>query len=154
AAWRTGTARRRPTTTASKDRRADRESRTHDPRTDPCPEPSEPAPPGCRSPCACRSRPPPATPECPRPSRSSLQLDHLAQRLRRHLAANTNSRAAAELDLDKPGTLNLTPRPAALRLRRDLDRHHCSAIDHCGGPFRHQLPPPFEQLVGVHIVAS
>src|SRR5260370_41862320 len=133
---------------------ADSESRTYDRKMGPCRAPSAPAPPGCRSPCAYRSRPPPATPACPGPNRSSQQLDHLAQRLRRHLAANTNSRAVAELDLDKPGTLNLTPRPAARRLRHDLDRHHCTAIDYLGGLFRHQLPPPFEQLVGVHIVAS
>jgi hypothetical protein len=41
------------------------------------------------------------------------------------------------------------PRPTVIR--RDLDRHHCAAFDHC---FRQQLPPPSEQLVAVHIMTS
>ena len=45
--------------------RAGRGSKTRDPRTDPARAHSAPAPPGCRNPCACRWRPPPAIPGCP-----------------------------------------------------------------------------------------
>ena len=56
AAWQTDTAHRRPTTTASPDRRADRGTRTAVPRTDLRPAAAARSRPVHRSPCACRSR--------------------------------------------------------------------------------------------------
>src|SRR5206468_609424 len=117
-------------------------SRTRDPRTDPCRVPSAPAPPGCRSPSACRSCPPPARSACLPASRSSQQLDDLPKRPRRDLAADTHPSAAAELNLDKPSALHPTPARERLRLRHNLDRHHRAALGLRTRFLRQQLPPP------------
>src|SRR5213082_3919898 len=61
-------------------------------------------------------------------------------------------RAAAELNLDKPSSLHPTPARERLRLRHNLDRHHRAALGLHTRFLRQQLPPPFEQLVGVHIM--
>src|SRR3954470_3623636 len=154
AVWRTGTTHHHPTTIASPDRRGGRGSRTHDPRTGPCPRRSAPASPSRQSPCAYRSRRPPTTPECPLATRSPQQLDHLAQCPWQDLAANHHPRAAAKLDLDKPGPLRPSSTRVPLRLRFRLDRHrnHLTRLDHCAGFLRQLRAPPFEQLIGVHVV--
>src|SRR5207237_230103 len=128
ASWRTATARRHPTTTASPDRRGDPGSRRRDPRMDPCRVPSAPAPPSCRSLSACRSRPLPARSASPPASPSSQQLDHLPQCLRRDLAADAHPRTATELDVDKPGSFDPPATRPAPRLLNDLDRHQRVAL--------------------------
>ena len=82
--------------------------------------------------------------------RSSQQFDHLPQRLRADFAAQAHPCSTAKCDLDDALAFR-PPRPtvtSSTAIRRDLDRHHCAAFDHC---FRQQLPPPSEQLVAVHI---
>src|SRR5437763_1098691 len=106
----------------------------------PCRARSAPAPPGCRSPSAYPSPPPPARSESLPASRSSQQLDDLPTRLRCDLAADTHARAAAELNLDKPSPLHPPPTVAALPLRHDLDRHHRA-------PLRPRTPPLIAQEV-------
>src|SRR5689334_8077315 len=113
---------------------------------DPARAPSAPAPPDCRTPCACRWRRLPATPECPPAESSSQQFNDLPQRLGADLATQAHPCTTAKRDLDNPFAIR-PPRPVAIR--RDLDRHHCAALDRC---FRQQLPPPSEQLVAVHIM--
>jgi hypothetical protein len=113
----------------------DRGNRTHDPRTDPVRARFAPAPPGCRSPCACRWRLPPATPACRGPSRSSQQLDHLPQRLGRHLAANAHPRPAAQGDLDRAAAPRSRARLA--RFWHDRHRQHGDALLR-----RRRLGPP------------
>ena len=130
--------------------RGGRGSRTHDPRTGPVQARFAPAPPGCRSPCACRWRPPPATPACPPASRSSQQLNHLPQRLGRHLAANAHPRPASQGDLDRAAASRSRARLA--RVRRDRHRQHGDALFRPRRLFRCHLAPPFEQLVGVHVM--
>ena len=140
----------------SPDPRAGRESKTHGPRTDPAQAPSAPAPPGCRTPCACRWRPPQAIPGCPPADRSSQQFDHLPQRLRADLAAQAYPCPTDKRDLDDALAIR-PPRPTVIRstairstaIRRDLDWYHGAAFDHC---LRQQLSSPSEQLVAVHIV--
>src|SRR5438105_13155351 len=111
---------------------------------DPCRARSAPAPLGCRSPFAYPSRPPPARSESLPASRSSQQLDDLPKRLRCDLAADTHPCAAAELNLDKSSSLHPPATVAALRLQRDLNRHHRAALGHRRRLFRQHLPPPFE----------
>ena len=76
------------------------------------------------------------------------QVDHLPQRLGADLAAQAHPCPTPKRDLDD-ALANRPPRPTAVR--RDRDRHHGAAFDHC---FRQQLPPPSEQLVAVHIMMS
>src|SRR5205814_5515446 len=108
---------------------------------DPAPAPSGPAPPSYQSLCAYRWYPPPAIPGCPPADRSSQQFDHLPQRLRADLAAQAHPCPTPKRDLDNALAIR-PPRPTVIR--RDLDRHHGTAVDPC---FRQQLPPPSEQLV-------
>jgi len=124
-----------------------RGSRTHDPRTDPASAPSGPAPPGCRTLCACQWRPPPATPGCPTADRSSQQFDYPPKSLRGDLPAKAHPCTTTKRDLDDALTIRL-PRSAVIR--RDLNRHHRAAVDH---RLWQQLPPPLEQLVAVHVMA-
>ena len=115
----------------TRNRRGDRGSRTRDPRTGPVPARSAPAPPDCRTPCACRWRPPPAIPACPPASRSSQQLEHLPQRPRRHLAAHAYPRPAGQGDLDRAASPCSRARLA--RLRHNLHRQHRGALRRRGG---------------------
>jgi hypothetical protein len=106
-------------------------------------------PPGDRTPYACRWRPPLAIPGFPPADRSSQQFDHLPQRLR----ADAHPCPTPKPHLDDALAIR-PPQPTVIRstaIRRDLDRHHGAAFDHC---FRQQLPPPSEQLVAVHIMTS
>jgi len=131
-------------------RRGDRESRTHDPRTGPAQVRFAPAPPGCRTPCACRWHQPPATPACPPATRSSQQLDHLPQRLGRYLAAHAHPCPASQGDLNRAAASR--PRPRLACFRRDRHRQHRDALFCRRRLLRRHLATPFEQLVGVHIM--
>jgi hypothetical protein len=70
------------------------------------------------------------------------------QRLGADFAAQAHPCPTPKRDLNDALAIG-PPRPTVIR--RDLDRHHCAAFDHC---FRQQLPPPSEQLVAVHIMTS
>jgi hypothetical protein len=116
--------------------RGRRESKIHDRRTDPDPARSAPAPPGCRTPCACRWHPPPATLGCPPADRSSQHFDNLPQRLGADLAAQTHPPPTPRRDLDDALAIR-PPRPTVIG--RDLDRH---PLFYQNRVFIPRAPPP------------
>ncbi len=169
AAWRTGKARCRPTTAPSSGHRTGCGTKTDAPRTDREKEDAEPAPPGHRSPCACR--PAPATDRsCCRPANRSASARSLQRRhqpmqhqwldVRRH----AQPAAVRQLDLGQRranhrrdlSRRSRRHRRRSQRRRRlipdDADRHEREIRrERAKHAFPCQLPP-LEQLIGAQAV--